>query len=101
MAQYDIHRFRRRSATYKYVLVVQNDFLDHLDVRLVIPAVTMTGSTRPLRRLNPLIDIEGQPHYLRTQEMAAVRLRLLGDVVGSAKIQSAAIISAIDMLITG
>jgi toxin CcdB len=101
MGQFDIHRFRSRTTAYSYVVDVQQDFLDPMETRLVIPAVRVTAADIPLRRLNPLLDIEGVQHYLRTQELAAVRRRLLGEVIGSARPQGSAIISAIDMLITG
>lgn len=101
MGQFDIHRFRSRTTGYSYLVNVQQDFLDPMETRFVIPAVLVTANDEPLRRLNPILDIEGVQHYLRTQELAAVRRRLLGAVVGSAKPQASAITSAIDPLITG
>ena len=101
MAQFDIHRFRGRTTNYRYVVDIQNDLIDRMDTRLVIPAVAVTAAHQPMRRLNPVLEIDGVQHYRRTQELAAIRRRLLGDIVGSARPHSAAIISAIDMLITG
>ena len=55
----------------------------------------------PIRRLNPVVEIDGGNHYLAVQETAAVRTNTLGRKVTSLDNHRDQIIAAIDFLTTG
>jgi toxin CcdB len=52
-------------------------------------------------RLNPRIEIDGQPFVLIAQELVAVRKSVLGNARGSIAGERAAVIAALDLLFTG
>lgn len=101
MAQFDTHRYRAAASRAKYVVDVQSNLLDAFSTRLVIPVYVLTADARPISRLNPIVEIENRPHYLSTQEMAAIRRDVLGEKVASLLPHRDAIIAAVDLLITG
>jgi len=98
MARLDLHRNRDGSG---YLLDVQADILRTLSSRIVIPVLSLDRAPPPAGRLNPLVTIEGMPHSVVTQYMAAVSLKLLGDVVLSLESRDTDITGAIDLLISG
>lgn len=55
----------------------------------------------PARRFNPVFAIGAADYVMRTQFIAAVESRLLGNVVGSLADHSFEITDAIDILISG
>jgi hypothetical protein len=52
-------------------------------------------------RLNPRVEIDGQPFVLITQELVTVRTNVLGQPCGSIAGERDAIINALDLLSTG
>jgi len=52
-------------------------------------------------RLNPIIDIKGEPHVLLTQQMAALPKRLLAVPIANAEACRYDIVAAVDFLVTG
>jgi toxin CcdB len=96
MAQFDIFRF----ADNGLVVDLQADALASLATRLVTPLYPASG-LRPIRQLNPVVMIGGEPHIIAIQEAAAVRLTSLGAKAGSAAHLRDKIIAAVDVLITG
>ena len=55
-----------------YVLDVQADLLQELGTRVVVPLLPPDRAPKPARGLNPAFDIDGQPHPMLTQFIAAV-----------------------------
>jgi toxin CcdB len=102
MTQFTLHRNtnRQTQGRYPFLLDVQNDFLDALKTRLVIPAVKLPHQN-PITRLNPLFEWEQEHYLLMVQEMAAIPSNNLGAPVTELGELRGEILAAIDLLITG
>lgn len=79
MARFQIYKNTgNRSAVAPFLVDVQNDFLEALKTRIVIPLVVpSTLKQSPPADLFPLIDVNGKPHVLFTPELAALPLTIL------------------------
>ncbi len=100
MTQFDVHRRGRGSGGF-YLVNVQSDLLSELETRLVIPAYTRGRQREQIARLNPVIQIGGEPHVLATQELAAISAKLLGEPTDNVAAARDRIFAAIDLLVTG
>ena len=96
MAQFDLHR-----AATGYLLDVQHDLHDHLSTRVVVPLLPAATAPKPSRGLNPAIEVEGEPHLLFPQYLAAVHRRELGRPAGNLATHRDDITRALDLLLTG
>ena len=102
MAQFTLYRNanRQTQARYPFLLDVQNDFLDALKTRLVVPAMKL-AEQKPITRLNPVFEFEQQHYLLVVQEMAAIPVNNLGAKVTALEALRGEILAALDLLITG
>lgn len=102
MVQFALYRNtnRQTQSRYPFLLDVQNDFLDALKTRLVIPVVKLSNQ-QPITRLNPLFEWEQEQYLLIVQEMAAIPSNNLGARVTDLEGLRSEILAAIDLLITG
>lgn len=98
MPRFDLHRAREGGG---YPLNVQRDLHDQLSTRVVVPLLPVAQAPPPSRDLNPQFDIEGEPHILFPQYLAAVPRRELGRAVGNLETQRDAVTKALDLLLTG
>jgi len=98
MAKFDVYR---RGDGPGYLLDCQADLLDMLNTRLVVPLLPPEEAPKPAARLNPALEVEGQPVVMVTQFASAVMVRELGESVGSLLSEQDAIGLALDMLISG
>lgn len=104
MAQFTVCRNKNpqtRSAV-PYLLDVQNDLLDDLETRVVVPLCpisAMKGQT--LRTLMPALEIEGERFVMLTPQMAGIPKSELGAPVTRVEQYRFEIIAAIDFLLTG
>lgn len=96
MAQFDVHRLGGT-----LVIDCQADLLAHIASRLVVPLVPRADAPMPVRRLNPLFEINGDKYVMVTESAAAVRTQLLGPAVASLAGHSLEITGALDVLIAG
>jgi len=104
MAQFTVYKSKnpRSKATYPLLVDVQADLLDELQTRLVIPLTRAPALTKkPITRLTPSIDIEGERYLLMTPQLAGIARSELGVAVGNIADQRRAVVSALDLLITG
>ena len=99
MARHDVHAVP--DGATGYLLDVQSDLLLDLNTRVVVPLLPEETAPQPAVRLNPVFRIEGAPHVMVTQFMAAVPERMLGDPIGSLSKEADDITAAIDMLTQG
>lgn len=83
-----------------YVVDVQASLLDALSTRVVIPLLP-ADTGRAIRDLNPVVDIDGRPFVVMTQELSAVPRTLLNRSVGSLDAWRDEIVRALDVLLTG
>jgi len=84
-----------------YVLNVQASLLDHLGTRVVVPLVPAERTSPPIKELNPVFDIDGEPHVMVTQALAAVPLNELKRARFSLDTHHEAITRALDILLIG
>jgi toxin CcdB len=104
MAQFTVFRNKNpqtRSAV-PFLLDVQNDLLDDLETRVVVPlcpASAMKGKI--LRALTPVLEIEEERFVMLTPQMAGIPKSELGAPVTRVEQYRFEIISAIDFLLTG
>lgn len=84
-----------------YLLDVQSDLLDALNVRAVVPLLPQDAGLIAASRLNPVFEIDGAAHLMMTQYIAAVPISILKAPVGDLSAQHDMITSALDMLFHG
>ena len=104
MAQFTVYKNKnpRSKATYPLLLDAQADLLHDLQTRLVIPLTKSPALTRkPIVRLMPYIRVDGEQYLLMTPQLAGISRSELGPAIGSVADQRSAIVSALDLLITG
>jgi toxin CcdB len=74
MAQYDLY-----VNGDGYLLEVQSELLDQLDTRIVVPLICASDAPKPMRRLNPIVVVNGKNHVLVPQFLAAIQRKELGE----------------------
>ena len=104
MSQFSVYENKNKATkkTYPYFLNVQNDLLDELNSRVVIPFST-PGSIkhRDAKKLCPIIQIQGKDFVLLTHQITTVPESILSSKVDQVDVFRTGIISAIDLLFTG
>ena len=104
MAQFMVYRNKSpqtRSAT-PFLLDVQNDLLDDLETRVVVPLSPISMMKgRVLRTLTPVLEVEGERFVMLTPQMAGIPKNELGAPVVRVEQHRFEIISAVDFLLTG
>lgn len=104
MAQFAVYKNKNPRSKTMYPLLVdaQADLLDDLQTRLMIPLTKAPAlAKKPIARLTPRIDVDGEHYLLMTPQLAGIARSELGAIAGSVADQRDAIISALDLLITG
>ncbi|MBX3509427.1 MAG: CcdB family protein [Parvibaculum sp.] len=104
MAALDIHANPepRTRGVVPYVVELQANLLSDLNTRLVAPLAPARLYQGVIPRLNPVIEIAGEPHVILTHHMAALPARLLAaPPVASAEAHRHDIIAAVDFLVSG
>ena len=100
MARYDVYAnpdsAERRQTPY--FVDIQNDYIDTLSTRVVIPLRRESVFGPPARDLNPTLVVNGENVVLDTAAMGAVPLSELRKRVASLKDDRAQIQEAIDTL---
>ena len=104
MSQFSVYENKDKATkkTYPYFLNVQNDLLDDLNSRVVIPFST-PGSIkhRDAKKLCPIIPIKGKNCVLLTHQITTVPKSFLSSKVDEVDYFRTEIITAIDLLFTG
>jgi len=78
------------------------DLLDELQTRLVIPLTKAPALTKkPIARLTPPIEIDGEQYVLMTPQLAGIARSELGPAVGNVADQRSVVTSALALLVTG
>ncbi len=98
MARFDVYRAKDSEALY--LLDCQADVLDVFGTRFVVPLHKAEGA-RAATRLHPIFSVGEDRIVMVTHLASAVPLRALGPRITSFGDQQAAIMGALDMLITG
>jgi len=104
MAQFDVYRNPNAAtrARIPYLLDVQSGLLDSLATRIAVP-LCKPGvlSGKPAERLNPEFMVEGRKLLMLTPELAGVARKALGERVANLATERAAVIAALDLVLTG
>ncbi|MEY4710893.1 MAG: hypothetical protein RIS88_343 [Pseudomonadota bacterium] len=100
MARFDVYVHPQSDARRQtpFLLDVQNNFIDGIDTRVVIPLRAASLYQHPLRDLNPQFEVGGKRVILDTSALAAVPVRELAKRVDNLQSRSADIQSALDCL---
>lgn len=101
VARYDVYANpdaseRRRTP---YLLDVQNDYIDALTTRVVVPLHREAAFGVRARNLNPLVSVAAEKVVLDTAALAAVPLSELRKRVASLRESSAVVQEALDTLL--
>lgn len=100
--QYMIYNNTSKNSAYPYLVDVQSDIIDELTTRIVIPLYPMNRlQAGQVKRLNPVIEIEGEGYLVMTHEMASVPASLLGKQVMDARPYRQRIKDSIDFIFDG
>jgi toxin CcdB len=97
MARFDVHRDTRG----RLLLNVQADILPEMGTRLVVPLLEQDQIPLPIKRLHPVIVVDGIELIMATHLMAAVPLRTIGRPLQSLKSDYDRIVAALDMIFLG
>lgn len=100
MAQFDVYKNENELTNQKvpYLLDVQNDILDSINTRIVIPLVK---DKNDFKGLTKEFIIENQKVYLTTSQMGAVHKNELKTKITTLTNQKEEIKNSIDFLIYG
>jgi len=100
MGRYDVYANPEPSERKQvpYLLDVQNDHIDHLASRVVIPLRQEADFGPRAQGLNPMVTVGGHRVVLDTAALAAVPLAELRKVVDNLAAERAAIQDALDTL---
>ncbi len=103
MKQFDIvaNPFPRSRERQPFLIALQSELMmRNLDTVVVAPLEPAASGTFA-DRLNPRIEIDGQPFVLMAQELVTVRKSVLGAPRAGVAGARDAVISALDLLFTG
>ena len=81
-----------------YFVDVQNDYIDHIETRVVIPLRREAAFGPRARNLHPLLQVAGEPVVPDTSAIGAVPTAELRKRVGELRNASAEIEEALDTL---
>ncbi len=98
MARHDVYK---NPNGVGFVLDVQNDILEIVAVRVVVPLLPAAKYSKIAQRLNPEFTIGDRQYMMLTQLIAAVPTGELGVRVTSLKSHQDEITQALDMLFQG
>lgn len=103
MAQYDVYPNPSHSAQQgiPMVVVVQNDLLESLSTRLVIPLATPEFSGPTPEKLCPLITVQGQRLRALAHFAAPLPARQLKNRIDNVALQANVLVAAFDVVLSG
>ena len=100
MARFDVYTHPDASArkSTPYLLDIQNEYIDSLASRIVIPLRPAALYKNRLRDLNPVFEILGKQVVLDTASMAAFPTRELNKSVANLQDKTEEIVAALDCI---
>jgi toxin CcdB len=103
MKQFDVvaNPFPRSRERQPFLVALQSDLLVRTLDTVVVAPLERAASGTFADRLNPRIEVEGQPFVLVAQELVTVRKSVLGSPRVSIAGDRDAIIAALDLFFTG
>ena len=104
MTQFDVYPNPSKATrqAYPYLVDVQNNIIEDLDTRLVVPLTPLASHPSMLmKKLTPEIYIDGKAHLFMTPQMASVPKDILKKPIGTLVGSRSVMIDAIDFMIMG
>lgn len=103
MARFDVYRHpdAAQRATTPFLLDVQNEYINGLQTRVVLPLRSTERVAIPLRDLNPALEVDGVAVILDAAAIGAVPLSFLKSPVANLRAQADLITNALDALFGG
>lgn len=100
--QFDICRVigLRAGSAVDFAVVLQDDTLSHLAIRIVAPLIAVEGEF-DVERTTPVVEIDATRYIVAVHLLATVPVRNLGTFVGSLKDREREIKNALDLLFFG
>lgn len=84
--------------TTPFLLDVQNNHINGLATRVVVPLRAANRVGLPMRDLNPVFEVGGRKVVLDTAALAAVPAAELKQLVGSLAAHGSSVVAALDVL---
>lgn len=104
MSQFDVYA-NTNSATkkaYPYIVDLQSSLLDDLNTRIAAPLAPFNKlKKQDMKRLTPVIDLEGKTFILLIPQLSAIPASSLKSPIGTLAHMRTEIIDALDLAITG
>ena len=73
MHRFDVYPNPESRERLPDLVVLQSELLERLDNGVVAPLRGQGGGRSiPILRLNPVVEVEGQPYFVRIQDLAAI-----------------------------
>lgn len=103
MAQYDVYANPSQSAAkgIPYVVVVQSDLLDALATRLTLPLAEFDAAAKVPTALCPVVTVKGRRFHALAHYAAPLPAKVLRRPVDNVAAQASALVSAIDVVLSG
>lgn len=102
ISQFDVFKNAREKTAFPLLLVVQHDLLDLMPTRVVVPLTPQRSfGERPVKRLNPVFQIDGVAMVMLTQMLGAVQASSLTKKVASLSGKRSEIVAALDIVFAG
>jgi toxin CcdB len=98
MARYDLYTIGTGDRLF---IDVQAALLDRFHTRAVIPLIEATSTPPVLKRLHPILDVDGKKYVLATHLISAVPVAELTPSNRSLAKHHDKVVSALDMLFQG
>lgn len=101
MARFDVYPNPRRSVVHApYLLDIQCDWL-HTGLRVVVPLVRPEYHGPPMKKLNPVVQVDGKSFVVSPTEIGSVPESELRKPVENLAADRDALTSALDFLFQG
>ena len=84
-----------------YLLSVQSDLIGEMNSCVVVPLIAPERAEVAASRLMPTLHVDGKPWVMDTLLLAGIPRRALGKPVADLSSERAAIMAALDLLISG
>lgn len=102
--QFDVYRnpSEKTNTLQPYLMVIQHDYYDDLNTRLIVPLSYRKHLTRYFHQATPLVNIEFQTLFLNTPGITSVDKKRLSSRYFVCNLQTARqdVVAALDALIT-
>lgn len=103
MKQFDVYSNADTDTNraYPYFVDVQSEILDALNSRVVIPLTTALPEKLLPNTICPIVEVNGDQHYLLTYQITTISKSFLKKHEGSLLLNRTDIINSLDFLISG